>query len=557
KLRCEPIKMSAYSYEQEKRPIGAETFAGPALFILCVVCAIPLFWDGLISLGTAWATPEYSHGPLIPILSAYLFLREMRMLPPSSKPVVDRWPGVIVITFALLVAVVGQIVRIPDIITYAFIIWVAGLVLVSYGFSRGIFFWASVVHLIYMLPLPQFIYWKLTISLQFVSSEIGVWFIRLMDIPVYLDGNVIDLGEFKLLVAEACSGLRYLFPILSFSFIFAVLYKGPRWHKAVILLSAAPITILMNSFRIGVIGFMVDQRGIEAAQGFLHLFEGWVIFGSCVVILFLLAILMQRLSPNPKPLADTIDLDFEGLHHQAAKITKQVATPALIVATAVTATVTTAFVISPQAERAHVLRDPFALFPRQLGEWSGSSQLLDRNIERILGADDYYASFYRKPGEAAGVDFFSAYYHKLTEGQGIHSPEVCIPAAGWEMAKLGVSEITVEGSGRGAFPVNRAIIEKGLNKQLVYYWFEQRGRQLTNDYVAKAYTIWDSITLGRTDGALVRVITPIMPNERMEVAEARLHSFLKEALPILPNYIPGNKETQRTAKSHSTAIVTE
>ena len=145
----------------------------------------------------------------------------------------------------------------------------------------------------------------------------------------------------------------------------------------------------------------------------------------------------------------------------------------------------------------------------------------------------------KRPGSPVGVDFFSAYYHKLTEGQGIHSPEVCIPTAGWEMAKIEKHELTIKGSGWPPFTVNRAIIEKGLNQQLVYYWFEQRGRRLTNDYVAKAMTVWDSVTIGRTDGALVRVITPIIPGERIEKAEARLHDFLGEALPSLGQYIPG------------------
>lgn len=533
--------MATFSNKTADRSlVNLENPTGVFLFFMCIFSCIPLFWEGLASLGSAWATPEYSHGPLIPILSGYLFLREMRQVPAPGSVVKDRWPGVAVIFFALALAVLGQLVLIPDIITYAFILWIAGLILVSYGFSRGIFFWASVVHLIYMLPLPQFIYWKVTISLQFISSELGVWFIRQMAVPVFLDGNIIDLGEFKLQVAEACSGLRYLFPILSFSFIFAVLYKGPRWHKIVLLVSAAPITVFMNALRIGIIGFMVDRQGIEAAEGFLHLFEGWVIFGCCVFMLFLLAIIMQRFSPNPKPLADTIDLDFDGLGQQAMRVGTHVVSAALIAATVMTFTVSAAWTFYPRPERVEVLRDPFALFPRNLGEWQGTTSRLDPDIETVLGADDYYSAFYKKPGEKLGVDFFSAYYHKLTEGQGIHSPEVCIPTAGWEMAKLKSTEIFIEGSGWPRFPVNRAIIEKGLSQQLVYFWFEQRGRRLTNDYAAKAYTVWDSLAKGRTDGALVRVITPIAPGEKIETSEARLQNFLKEALPKLGDYIPGD-----------------
>ena len=101
-------------------------------------------------------------------------------------------------------------------------------------------FWPAVLHLVFMLPLPQFLYWRVNTGLQFLSSELGVSFVRLMDMPVFLDGNVIDLGVYKLMVAEACSGLRYLFPIMSFSYVFAVLYTGPRWHKIVLLLSAVP-----------------------------------------------------------------------------------------------------------------------------------------------------------------------------------------------------------------------------------------------------------------------------------------------------------------------------
>jgi exosortase len=111
-----------------------------------------------------------------------------------------------------------------------------------------------------------------------VSSELGVFFLQLANVPVFLEGNIIDLGVLRLHVAEACSGLRYLFPILSFSYIFAVLYRGPMWHKAVLLISAAPITVFMNSLRIAVAGIIAQRYGTDWLEGFTHFFEGWVIF---------------------------------------------------------------------------------------------------------------------------------------------------------------------------------------------------------------------------------------------------------------------------------------
>jgi exosortase D (VPLPA-CTERM-specific) len=387
-----------------------------------------------------------------------------------------------------------------------------------------------------MLPLPQFIYWQVSSFLQIISSQIGVEVIVLLGIPVYLDGNVIDLGVYKLLVAEACSGLRYLFPVMSFSFVYAVLYTGPVWHKIVLLLSAAPITVLMNSFRIGVIGVLVDNFGIEQAEGFLHVFEGWVIFIACIVILFGLAALMQRMQPNPRPLGETIDLDFSGIGEQIRRAGAIVPSPALITAMLLAAAAAFGWHLAPASTPVTVEREPLVLFPDRLGDWSGQAMRIDPEIERVLGANDYYIASYTNPAEAQSVDFFVAWYAQQTAGEGIHSPQVCIPAGGWEVS--GWTTTTVMLATGETVPVVRAIIQKRMARQLVYYWFEMRGRRLTNDYVAKAYTVWDSATIGRKDGAIVRLVTPIGARESEAAAEARLARFMAESLPLLPRFLP-------------------
>jgi hypothetical protein len=145
-----------------------------------------------------------------------------------------------VILAAFAMGTLGKLANISDIVAYATILWVGGILLVSFGWKTGKHFWPPVLHLVYMLPLPGVLYFKLNTWLQLISSELGVFFLQLANVPVFLEGNIIDLGVLRLHVAEACSGLRYLFPILSFSYIFAVLYRGPMWHKAVLLISAAP-----------------------------------------------------------------------------------------------------------------------------------------------------------------------------------------------------------------------------------------------------------------------------------------------------------------------------
>ncbi len=513
--------------------------AGLLWFTLMVLAGLPVFWLGFTALAEAWITPEYSHGPLIPLISLYLFLREMRRETPAEAALpVDRRPGIVVVLLALTLGIFGNLVKIPDVVTYAFILWLAGVVLTTMGWARGRLHQLPVFHLVFMLPLPQFLYWKLTIFLQLISSELGVWFIRLADIPVFLEGNVIDLGIYKLQVAEACSGLRYLFPILSFSYLFAILYRGPLWHKLVLLLMAAPLTVFMNSFRIGMIGVLVNSYGIGHAEGFLHFFEGWVIFGACVGILFLTAIALQRLTRDPKPLADTIDLDTTGFGPQIRRMGGIVPAGGLILAAVLSTAVAAAFVLVPAPPRVEVAREGFILFPRTVGAWSGAPSTLDPDVARVLAASDYIDITYAAPGEAQPVNFFSAFYIKQTEGTGIHSPEVCLPVGGWEVFSIDPTPVSVPGTVYGDFTLNRAVIQKGLSKQLVYYWFEQRGTRMTNDFAVKASVLRDSLTRGRTDGAMVRFVTPIADGEPEADADARLQRFMAVLLPKLPRFIP-------------------
>lgn len=521
---------------------GISIARGTLWLVLATVAAAIFFWAGIADLWAAWQAPEYTHGPLIPVISGYLFLRQMKGVPERPGPVRDRWVGVGVLMLALAVGLVGNVTRIEKLVALAIIIWVGGMILVSFGWRRGRQFWPPVLHLAFMMPLPFFLYWKVSLALQFISSELGVEMIRMMGIPVFLSGNIIDLGSYKLHVAEACSGLRYLFPIMSFTYIFAVLYQGSIWHKAILLLSAVPIAILMNAVRIGFIGIIVENYGIEHAEGFMHYFEGWVVFMLCILVILLLARLLQRLAGDRRSLAEVLDLDYSGLDAQLARVRHVRPSAALLGTTAAFAIA--AFLWNPLTAPAppRIDRDPFLVFPRALGEWRGvPNPDLAPEISEVLNADDYLTMSFEAPGTGAPVDFFIAWYRDQARAS-IHSPEVCIPAGGWEMSKIEAREVVVETGGQSggqslAIPVNRAIIQKGLARQLVYYWFDQGGRRLTSDHMAKIYLTFDALWTGRTDGALVRAITPIVPGEPAGAADARLAALLGRAMPVLPRFI--------------------
>jgi EpsI family protein len=133
-----------------------------------------------------------------------------------------------------------------------------------------------------------------------------------------------------------------------------------------------------------------------------------------------------------------------------------------------------------------------------------------------------------------------AWYNDQLNG-GVHSPEICLPGAGWEIAWLERTDIAEEIGSQTPFAINRAIIQQGDARMMVYYWFQQKDRRIAWDFAAKFWLMVDGIRTGRTDGALVRLTTPIGPGESDADAEARLQNVLAEALPHLPRFIPGSE----------------
>jgi exosortase D (VPLPA-CTERM-specific) len=519
-------------------PITARiSFSAVGWMLLAFISTVFFFSEGLLELLNVWQLPEYSHGPIIPVLSSIMFLREMRMVPPQAGPIEDRWPGFWVLVVALLVGFIGKLTRFPEPVAYMTILWIAGMVMITFGWRRGRIFWPSILHLTFMLPLPGVLYYTISTELQAFSAQFGIFIVRSFGVHAFLDGNVIDLGSYKLLVAEACSGLRYLFPIMSFSYVFAVLYRGPAWHKATLLISAAPLAIFMNALRIGILGVIVEYVGISYAEGLTHFMEGWVIFISCVAILFGIAWALLRLQPEKMTLTEALDLDMSGLVEQARRARFVYPSRALAAAAIVTATAAAAWEAAPERAFHEIDREPLVFFPRSLDDgWrAGAAKMLDPSIAAALGADDYVSLVFTKDG--ASAEFFAAWYQDQTRG-GAHSPQICLPGGGWEIAEIDVVDASGGADIDGPFWVNRVLIQKGLDLMLVYYWYEIYGGPIARDYVAKAALLRDGVLYGRTDGGLLRLTTPVSPTEGVEVAEARLQSLLAGVRESLPRFVP-------------------
>jgi exosortase D (VPLPA-CTERM-specific) len=488
------------------------------------------FGGALLELVRRWTTQEeYSHGFLIPLVAAWLlWTRRDALLASIGRP---AWTGPLLILLAMMTHVVGALSAIFILSQLAFIVALLGIILAVGGFSllRTAFF--PIIFLIFAIPLPYFIDANLSLQLQLISSQLGAFFIKLFQIPVYLDGNVIDLGNYKLQVVDACSGLRYLFPLLSLSFLAAYLFRAPIWQRALVLLSSIPITILMNGFRIGMVGVTVDRWGPRMADEALHFFEGWIIFVASACLLTLEIYLLARRSGRGFFEAFRVPTDAPPLSTEAKKepIGRLPLYASLVL---ICATILIGFLISNRTETIPE-RSRFVSFPATIGPWHGRTSLLEPQVERGLALEDYILSDYSS-SDGKAVNLYVAYYASQRTGESPHSPLVCIPGNGWAIAKF---ERTSDGAGQ---PLNRVIIDGNNSKQLVYYWYEERGRRIASEYWSKWYLLSDAITKNRSDGALVRLITPILPGELERDADRRLQLFMHDLLPSLSGYLPSD-----------------
>ena len=273
---------------------GQQALVVLAAFILLILA----FKEGLQYLLVRWDTQEeYSHGYLIPLVTAYLIWQRKDLLKTLEfKP---TWFPVIFVGIGIAVSAIGEISAIYVLIHFSLIVIILAMAWALMGWHAFKYVMIPLGLLGFAIPLPYFLEAALTADLQIISSNLGVAFIRLFGIPVYAEGNVIDLGVYQLQVVEACSGLRYLYPLMGVGFIVVYLYQVEFWKRALVFLSTIPVTILMNSFRIGVIGVLVDNWGIGMAEGFLHYFEGWIIFIACLSILVAEMWLLIKLASVP------------------------------------------------------------------------------------------------------------------------------------------------------------------------------------------------------------------------------------------------------------------
>ena len=271
---------------------GATLSVVLALSVTALLAA--LYYQIVYRLGMQWyADPDYSHGFLVPLLSGYFVWErreKLRALPVASSP----W-GIVLLGGGLLMLVIGSAGAELYTQRTSIIVVIAGLVLLILGrkFLRVLLF--PIAFLFFMVPLPAIIVNAVAFPLQLFAAKTATFCLYNFGIPVLREGNVIVLAGTTLEVAEACSGIRSLQALLALGTVYAYFTQHVMWKRLTLVLLSIPIAIAANAFRVTGTGVLTHYWGVEAAQGFYHTFQGWLIFVVAFALLLGFGLLLSRI----------------------------------------------------------------------------------------------------------------------------------------------------------------------------------------------------------------------------------------------------------------------
>ena len=293
---------------------------------------------------------------------------------------------------------------------------------------------------------------------------------------------------------------------------------------------------MMNAVRIGIIGILVDRYGVAQAEGFLHVFEGWVVFLSCLAILFGLAKAMQRIVGDRRPLGEALELDFSGLGAQIARIRFLPPSPALVTAALMTAALGLAWSLVPAPATAPPPREPYALFPREIGGWSGSTADARARRSRASSAPTTTSRPFtagrtrprRSISSSPGTPARPRAPRSTRPRSACPAPagrcSASSPSRSRCPAPAPASPAEPGGDPEGARAPAGLLLVPGARPAV-----HRRLRRPVRQHRRR-------LSLGRTDGGLVRVITPI-GDDGVAAADARLQRFLAASVDD-PRFIP-------------------
>lgn len=513
-------------------------FAVSVLLGLALCGLLLLFRDSLALMLASWASVKHMHGWLMPGLAVVL----LRLRPASAEAAgagagAGAWMGLALLLLGAMLQVFGELSAVYTISQFGFVLALCSLLLSLGGWAVLSGLWLPLLCLLFMLPLPQFLANQLIAFLQLLPALAATGLIRTAGLAAVLEGNLLDVGIYQVPVTEASSSMLMCLPLLSIALPAAVLYRGPWWRRVVLLMSALLIPALFAVLRLAGTAWLARHQGVDSAAGFLQRSSGVPLYLACAGLLALL--IGWSALRTGQTLAGAYGLNAALRSSWAHWLLSRPAGRPLWTVMLVTGLLALGSVLVSRPSVQIPERQRFAAFPRQIAGWQARTAHVDPAALASLQLADHLALFYQQPADPVPVSLWVAWYDRQVHGVSIHSPMACLPGAGWRVETLGLHEVPGRSATDAPLRVNRAIITLGTQRQLVYYWFSQRGRALTSEYLLKWYLFQDGLLMQRSDGALIRLTTELADLADTAAADARLSGLMRAIMPVLPEYVPG------------------
>ncbi len=484
-----------------------------------------------------WNKNTFQYCYFMPLVIGILIWMRRREF--VSMPSGPQWLGFIPLLIGCFFLLLGEFGG--EFFSLYLSIWfmILGLSWTQFGWRKLKIILFPLVLLLATFPPPRFFYVRITSAVQLISARIAAQILEFLQIPVFRQGNVLDLGLTRFEVIEAYYDLRFLIPIVIAALIFVYVFRARLWKRVLVLGLAVPLGLAMNGVRIAVLALLANTHPNEGVAGWVHDALGWMMFFIAIGVLLGVIFFLpgrQRLEHERQDAVRHMEPDAGVLGLNPATPEWRVPLP-YVMAVSVLAGVF--FFLQYRGHTADLFPQIRSLdtFPTRIGSWQGDRIFLDAEMLQELDLSDYVQLDFTN-GQGEGIDFYLAWYRSQSKGESIHTPETCLRGSGWRFMSSQAISVDVSGDVGSPVRLNRTVLQNGEQQSLMYFWFQCRGRRLVNAYELKFFNFWDKLIQRRTDGALVRLMTPVYSKETNVEAEQRLQAFLANVLPVLDTYLP-------------------
>ncbi|MBN2374347.1 VPLPA-CTERM-specific exosortase XrtD [bacterium] len=502
------------------------------------VSLIACYYSTLQGLYHVWINDgDYSYALLIPLITGYLIWERRKMI--VNSLIKTNWIGGSLFLMFLMISAYGILGSSPSAVRSSIPFMILSITLFCAGMEMFKILAFPLSLLFLMIPMPTMLQAMVGVPLKRISTRLGEWILRLAGVSVFVEGNIIDMGITKLQVVDACSGLRYILPLLTIGILFAYFFEKNRWRRIILAIATIPLSIIINGIRIGFTGILAQYFGSKVADGFFHGFSGWIVFMFAFAFLFIFhRVIKFSIKDNNKK-----DVKINRLKNTSKAVTpRQGMIPVIIVTSSLLSLAI--FGYKTAAFPNVTIKKGLSSFPLSINEWKGSLNEMDPEMVALSGAEESFDAVYRSK---SGDDIFLYIGYRgspFSENENFfHSPSICLPASGWRVLSSDTHEILNMPEFK-TIRVRRMTIEKFNERCLVYYWFQ------TNRYTAHDVNLnrWHltlhALTRDNTHDLFIRLISPIESGEKPEATEARVDEFTRSMTAALDRFLSDNQIQQ-------------